>query len=102
MRTLGAMAMVLASLIVGAVKCDPGQEGPTEHVTYRIGSGTTLGKANYGLWKADGDVARESCHWSVVKDGKVVAKGGKHDAVLSGTGTKGGVLTATNCGWFYK
>lgn len=101
MRLLVAVATILASMIVGVTRCDPGEEGPGEHVTVRIGNGTVLGKHNYGLWRP-GDDATTACRWVVLRHGKAIAHGGQHDAVISGTGTKGGTLNANHCGWFYK
>ncbi len=69
-------------------------------VTIRISSGTVLGKSNFGMWKAT--EAKASCRWTVKIDGKLVASGGPDDAVISGHGIQGGVLSATNCGYFYK
>lgn len=96
-----AVVAAIASMIVGVVECDPGDEsGEVKRVAIRIGDGTVLGKTNYGLWKADKPAA--SCRWTVTVQGKLAASGGPKDAVISGHGLKGGVLHARNCGWFYK
>lgn len=101
MRMLVAMLAALGALLGIAACKNPGTAGPAQHKTIKIGDGTVLGKNNYGLWKP-GDTARAGCRWSVSVKGKTAAKGGPHDAVISGTGTKGGVLNANGCGWFYK
>jgi hypothetical protein len=100
MKTLVVMAAFLAALVVVAACKDPGKAGGTQHVAVRISDGTVLGKSNYGLWHAD--EAPAGCRWTVTLDGNIVASGGPNDAVISGTGLKGGVLHATRCGWFYK
>lgn len=100
--------LMVAALLLGATanSCvpgdpgDPNGAGKAKHVVGHIGDGTTLEKKNYGMWKAT-DGASEACWWAVTVKGKVAAKGGKHDAVMSFPGVKGGTLH-TNCGLFYK
>lgn len=100
MKVFAVMVAALLGLIGVAACKDPGKAGPAQHKVYRITSGTVLGKTNYGLWKPTGEAP--SCRWSVTKNGKVIAKGGRYDSVLSGSGAKGGVLSARNCGDFRK
>lgn len=98
-RFLAAGLVVLGLLGLGAECQNPDK---ATHKTVRIGNGTTLGKANYGIWKAD-DTASPKCRWEIIRpNGKRIGSGGKHDSVVSATSTKGSKLKARNCGWFYR
>jgi hypothetical protein len=98
-----AVALVVLGLLATACKYDdpgnPKTGGKPKHVAV-LGDGSTLGKSNYGLWKAR-SAADENCRWSVTMNGKVAARGGKHDMVISATALKGGVLHS-DCGVFRK
>lgn len=100
MKAIVVMLGILLGLTGVAACKDPSKAGPAQHKTYRLTSGAVLGPSNYGLWKPSG--ATSYCKWHVTKQGKVIAKGGRYDALISGSGAKGGLLFASNCGDFRK
>lgn len=101
MKHLGIASLCV--LVLPVTGCDPtyvtNPDAP-RHPTVIIKDGTVLGKPNYGLWKAN--KPSPSCRWVILKSGKVIGSGGPYDTVFSGTSTKGAVLNAKRCGWFYK
>lgn len=103
MHRVGVAGLIVVALLGMGAECAPSQTtnpGGKKTVTVRISSGTTLGKNNYGLWKAKD--AEPNCRWTLNKNGKRIGSGGPNDSVISSTSSKGAVLSAKHCGYFYK
>jgi hypothetical protein len=101
MKRLGIASLIGLSILGMGADCQQiANPDAPRHPTVMIKDGTVLGKTNYGLWWAN--KPKDSCRWVLLKKGKIIGSGGPHDSVFSGPGSKGAVLNATNCGWFYK
>lgn len=99
----GALLIIALFISMGSACDDPGNPktgGKVHHTVIAIGNGSTISKATYGLWHAD-DTAPSKCHWNVTIKGKNVASGSKSDAIIAGSGLRGGIVH-TNCGSFHK
>jgi len=102
-KVLAVGLAVLGLLSMAACKDpgDPNSGGQPTNVVIAIGDGKMLSKSTYGLWHAS-DAAPKGCSWNITNPkGKVIASGGKHDAIIAGSATRGGTLH-TNCGKFHK
>jgi hypothetical protein len=100
-KTAALLLMATALIPLNATDCKNIQNPDGKRtITIKLVDGSKMSEQTYGLWHA-ADGAPGICTWKITKKGKTIASGGKADAIIAGTATKGGILH-TSCGSFHK